>query len=186
MRTELVSIFNKLGIKKGRATAEKAHKEGLWHRSAHVWVYTPDGRVLLQQRAKSRHVYPSRFDMSAAGHVPANETPKKTAVREAFEEIHLMIDPMYLKKIEVIRTHEENKKTHWTNNEFDYIFIYPFEGDPKTLKINYNEVEGLRFIPLYQFEAEIHSPRLFRRYAPHTKRYYLSVIRAIREELKHK
>lgn len=34
------------------ACSEQVHSQGLWHRAVHVWLYQPDGRVVIQRRAQ--------------------------------------------------------------------------------------------------------------------------------------
>lgn len=76
----------------GRATGERrrrasCHRLGLPHRAVHVWVCSSDDRVLLQQRSRHKLAFPLRWDVSAAGHVPAGEAPATAAAREAAEEL---------------------------------------------------------------------------------------------------
>lgn len=69
MADELIDIFdennNPRGIQKLKS---EAHKEGIWHRAVHIWIYNLKGEILLQLRSKNKELYPDRWDVSAAGH----------------------------------------------------------------------------------------------------------------------
>ena len=49
---ELIDITTKNGIPTGKtALKSEAHKNGWFHATVHIWLYTNDKKVLLQQRA---------------------------------------------------------------------------------------------------------------------------------------
>lgn len=69
---------------------EKAHAEGIMHRTSHVWLVRKKyGKleVLLQKRSDSKESYPGCYDISSAGHIPAGVDFIPSAVRELKEEI---------------------------------------------------------------------------------------------------
>ena len=68
----------------------RAHREGIRHRTAHVWlVRIRDGRaqILLQKRSRIKDSHPECYDMSSGGHIPAGVDYLPSAVRELWEEI---------------------------------------------------------------------------------------------------
>ena len=82
---EYFDIIDEQGRLTGE-TAERsvAHRLGLRHRTAHVWVirHEPDGiRVLLQQRSLNKDSFPGQWDTSSAGHIPAGSEPLESALR---------------------------------------------------------------------------------------------------------
>ena len=67
-----------------------AHREGIRHRTAHVWLARErDGRiqVLLQKRCETKDSHPGCYDMSSGGHIPAGVDYLPSAVRELQEEL---------------------------------------------------------------------------------------------------
>ena len=81
---EIVLVDELTGEDIGSVDREKAHQEGLWHASVHVWIIEAKGRLLFQQRADWMSIYPSYWDISAAGHLKAGE---KNVFREVTEEL---------------------------------------------------------------------------------------------------
>ena len=74
---ELIDILDANGNLTNRtAMKSKAHKNGWYHQTVHVWFYTLDGKILLQQRSKNKDVFPLLWDVSVAGHIGAGENIK--------------------------------------------------------------------------------------------------------------
>ncbi len=86
---ELLDIYDENMDHIGTATRTKAHREGYWHQTLHCWIIREgsDGYyVLFQKRSKNKKIHPNLFDVTAAGHILAGETPKD-GVREVEEEL---------------------------------------------------------------------------------------------------
>ena len=83
----------------GRPTGEIversiAHREGVPHRTSHVWLLrSRNGRteILLQKRASVKS-FPGCFDISSAGHIPAGDDFIPSAIRELREELGVTAD----------------------------------------------------------------------------------------------
>ena len=105
----------------GRASREEVHRNGLLHRSAHLLVFDGSGRVLLQKRSEGKDRFPGRWDSSVSGHVDSGEGYDQCIVREAMEEIGILLEatPERLFKIDAC---EE------TDQEFSWVYRTYFEG----------------------------------------------------------
>lgn len=67
-----------------------AHARGIQHRTAHVWLIREKNgvlEVLLQKRSADKDSYPGCWDISSAGHIPAGQGFRESAVRELREEL---------------------------------------------------------------------------------------------------
>ncbi len=82
-----------LGVAKPR---DEAHRDGDWHRSAHVWIYTAAGALVFQRRAFDKDTWPGRLDASVGGHYHAGEGPEDGVRREVWEELGFEPDPAHL------------------------------------------------------------------------------------------
>lgn len=70
----------------GSVDRDRAHAEGILHRSGVVFLTRSDGRILVQHRSPSKRIFPDCYDASAAFHVTYGESYGQAAVRELREE----------------------------------------------------------------------------------------------------
>mgnify|MGYP001471383996 CR=1 FL=1 len=85
---ELIDIVDENGNYTGKTCLKsEAHKNGYFHPTIHIWLYTPDQQILLQKRALTKKVFPGLWDISVAGHIAAGEDIKIAAIIEIKEEI---------------------------------------------------------------------------------------------------
>ncbi len=180
MSDELIDIYSKnnhsLGIKKMKSAA---HKKGLWHRSAHIWIYTSRGEILLQLRSSNKKMYPTRWDISAAGHVVAGEEPISAAIRELKEEIGLDVAQENLEFFEIRKIQATYRNI--INNEFVYVYFLKFDGDVEELTLQEDEVSEIQFISIDKVKEDLKtSPN---KYVPHGE-YWFDVIKKVKENIK--
>lgn len=92
LKLEIFDVVNESGEPTGETVdRETAHLEGVRHRTAHLWLLRKkDGRteILLQKRAMTKS-FPGCYDISSAGHIPAGDEYRESAVRELKEELGL-------------------------------------------------------------------------------------------------
>ena len=90
-REEWLDIVDVKGVPTGEIVERTtAHREGIRHRSSHVWLFRErEGRVqiLLQMRSPGKDSFPSCYDISSAGHIPAGIDFVPSALRELREEL---------------------------------------------------------------------------------------------------
>ena len=79
----------------GRVLRSEAHRDALFHRAAHVWLLTDDGRLVLQQRSRDKAIAPGRWTSTASGHVKYGSTYDETAAEELWEEAGLRGVPLH-------------------------------------------------------------------------------------------
>ena len=177
---ELIDILDANGnMTKKTAMKSEAHKNGWFHQTVHVWFYTSDGKILLQQRGKEKDVYPLLWDVSVAGHVGAGEDIVEAAIREIQEEIGLATTPSDLEKIGIfksIQNHSEELKDY----EFHHTFISKLNVHFNSLQKQVSEVEALKLIPINQFSEELKEISKYG-YVPHNPTYYETILYKIFE-----
>ena len=80
----------------GTGDRERAHAEGIPHRTAHVWIVRRKNdkvQILLQKRCENKDSFPGCYDISSAGHIPAGVGYIDSAIRELKEELGVDIRP---------------------------------------------------------------------------------------------
>lgn len=160
----------------GTASGERipkadAHRTGAWHRAVHVWIVTPDARVLLQRRAAVKENYPSYWDVSCAGHCAAGESAREAAVRELAEELGLDVDPEELHALGQLREQCVLNGGKYVDNEVHDLFLLRRDVDVAALTLQPEEVDGVAIVAIDELRARVEArdpslvPHAFEEYA---------------------
>lgn len=89
MADELLDIVNDEDIVISQEMRSTVHQEGLQHRGVHVFLFSTDGKMLIQKRTADRTSSPSLLDCSISEHVKAGESYYDAAMRGMKEEMGL-------------------------------------------------------------------------------------------------
>lgn len=84
---ELFDVVDAADKVVGQEKRAVVHRDGLWHRAAHIFVFNKKKEVFLQKRSQLKDCHPGLWGSSAAGHLNADEGYESTAVRELQEEL---------------------------------------------------------------------------------------------------
>lgn len=162
---EYLDIVDETGLPTGKSISrDVAHRDGILHRTAHVWVArTVDGRaeVLLQKRSMEKESFPGLYDTSSAGHIPAGEEPVPSALRELSEELGISATPEQLSYAGTFRIQYE-KEFHgkmFRDNEVTRVYVYTQPVDISTLTLQSSEVDEVRWFNLEEVWREIQTDR---------------------------
>ena len=179
---ELIDILDAEGnMTKTTAMKSEAHKNGWFHQTVHIWFYTSDGEILLQQRGKHKDIYPLLWDVSVAGHIGTGESILTSAVREIQEEIGLKISPSDLEKIGIfksVKNHSETLKDY----EFHHTFIAELKSPFSALQKQDSEVEALKLVSIKHFSKALRKTSNHK-YVPHDTSYYETILEEISNRL---
>lgn len=85
--TELFETFDDRGRPTGLVARHDVHARGLWHKSAHVFLFDDAGALWIQRRAAGKDLYPGRWDFSVGEHLQPGEDFHEAAVRGLREEL---------------------------------------------------------------------------------------------------
>lgn len=118
---ELLDIVDHHDRVIGTVTRGEIHRRDLLHRSVHLLVLNAAGEVFLQKRSLAKDNNPGLWDSSVSGHVDAGESYDECVLREAREEIGLVLTevPRRLFKIDACAQ---------TGFEFSWIYACRSEG----------------------------------------------------------
>ncbi len=119
---ELFDLYDQTGRPLGRTKPrDEVHRDGDWHRSAHVWIFTTDRRLLFQRRASDKDTWPGRLDASVGGHYHAGESVEEGVRRDAREELGLTLTPDELIPLGVRRV--ESREPGIDDRELQDIYL---------------------------------------------------------------
>lgn len=162
---EYLDLCDENGLPTGRIISRgEAHREGLPHRTAHVWIVRErEGRaeILLQKRSWEKDSFPGMYDTSSAGHIPAGVEPLPSALRELREELGIDALPGQLDYAGHFHCRYE-KIFHgepFRDNEYIRIYVCREPVDLSALRLQREEVEEVRWFDLDQVRREIQVSR---------------------------
>ncbi len=133
---ELLDIVNDEDLVTGQAMRSTVHQLGLQHRGAHVFLFTSDGKMLIQKRSADRAASPSMLDCSVSEHVKAGESYLNAAVRGMKEE--LGVDEIEIKPLVKFRM-------NYGINDNEISVLYEGVVDPDKVKFDPIEIEEVNY-----------------------------------------
>ena len=74
---EYLDIYDENGKYLGKEERSIVHRDALWHKTVHCWLYDKEGNIYFQIRKDKEKLY-----TTASGHVQAGETVKEAFGRE--------------------------------------------------------------------------------------------------------
>ncbi len=180
---ELIDVVDRSGNPTGKAVLKsEIHKKGYYHNTAHLWLFTSEGQILLQQRAATKTICPLLWDVSVAGHIDAGETPEKGIIRETKEEIGLDISEEHLNKIGVFECFQ-SYENGIIDNEFHHTYIAETHKHINELIPQKDEVEALKYVSLQEFELLLEHIGTNNHFVATNVHYYNMVLNAIAERI---
>ena len=162
---EYLDVCDEFGMPTGAVVERgRAHREGIRHRTAHVWILRrQEGRteILLQKRSQSKDSFPGLYDTSSAGHVPAGDEPLASALRELEEELGLHAEAEDLRFIGTIENIYERRfrGALFRDNEFCRVYVYTRPVETSALRLQADEVERVDWFELEAVRREIEHSR---------------------------
>jgi len=181
---EYIDIVTKEGLPTGKSVLKSdIHTKGHYHNTAHIWLYTKKGNVLLAQRSAAKLICPLLWDVSVAGHVNAGERIENAAIRETEEEIGLTLSENQLHKIgisECFQTYSNGI----VDNELHHTFITELKVGISNLKLDKKEVEAVKLISLDEFQNLVDAIGSDNHFVASNKPYYKFVLKSIKEAIK--
>ena len=162
---ELFDVIDSKGNPTGQIVSrEKAHAEGIMHRTAHIWIIREmDGRVqiLLQKRSQNKDSFPGKFDTSSAGHIQAGDEPLESALRELKEELGISAAPeqLHFAGTFPISFVKEFHGKVFRDEEVAFVYIYKEPVNTDELILQKEEVETVQWFDLEEVFMECEKRR---------------------------
>ncbi|MFW5802463.1 MAG: NUDIX hydrolase [Verrucomicrobiota bacterium] len=133
----------------GRARRSECHgNPNLVHRTAHVVVFSTDGRLLLQKRSARRDIQPGKWDTAVGGHLQPGENYEQAARRETQEELGIDLGN---EPLEYLFQHRIRNRV-----ESENVAVYKLVHDGPFEALS-SEIDALRFWSLEELAQQRHS-----------------------------
>ena len=161
---EMFDIVDINGLPTGETVDRKtAHKNGIRHRTAHIWIVRKNNNkleVLLQKRSLNKESFPGCYDTSSAGHITAGDEPIISALRELEEELGIKAEEKDLHFVKTFNI-EYTKQFHgntFHDNEISFVYIYHLPVDISKLTLQKEELDSVEWFEIEYLESKL-NPR---------------------------
>lgn len=88
---EIWDIYDENANRTGRTMERGEPKAGDYMLCVHIYIYTPDGKFLVQKRAMNKETHPGEWDVTG-GAVLSGEDSIDGAIRETEEEVGIKLN----------------------------------------------------------------------------------------------
>lgn len=146
---ERLKIFNENYEYVGDESRDTVHEKGLWHETFHCWL-VDDTNVFIQKRSAAKKDFPGMYDITAAGHLLADEDVMD-GIREVEEELGIEVELEKLERISVLK--DVITLPSFIDKEFANIFLYKGSFSPGDFKLQKEEVESIHPVPLKELQS---------------------------------
>ncbi len=164
---ELLDVVDRDGNPTGETVdREKAHREGILHRTAHVWLVrksrTKPGcfEVLLQKRSPDKDSFPGCYDVSSAGHIPAGVDWIPSALRELREELGVIAHPQDLHFVgkRMVSSSEVFHGRKFVNRQVSAVYFCWCGRNEEDFSIDPGELSSVRWMEMGELKKRLATP----------------------------
>lgn len=128
------------------------HEKGLWHETFHCWLMDDD-HVYIQKRSADKKEFPNLYDITAAGHLLAQEEVMD-GIREVEEEIGIKVDYSKLSNMGFVQ--DTIRLPYFIDNEFANVFLYQSTFMPDDFILQQEEVDSIHAVEIQSLAALFH------------------------------
>ena len=148
---EYIDIFDENNNPIGEIKEKtKAHEDGNFHRTAHIWIINDKNELLLQKRSATKKSHPNCWDISGAGHIKAGESVTEGAIRELKEELGVEVTEKDLNYIATIKSTKNPK-----NMEFGYVYLLRCNKKIQDYIFEDEEVSEVKYVYYEELEKMV-------------------------------
>jgi len=138
---EYLDIYDENQNYLGKEDRNVVHRDALWHKTVHCWLYDNEGNVYFQIRKKEGKLY-----TTASGHILAGETVKQGFGREIEEEIGIKVNIDEAKLVDVVKFMMDKVKDDgsvFRDRVFANVYVCQYDGDEVGFNFDDSELAGL-------------------------------------------
>jgi isopentenyl-diphosphate delta-isomerase len=147
---EQVILVDKDDCEIGLMEKMEAHKQSVLHRAFSVFLFNPQGKMLLQQRALTKYHSAGLWTNTCCSHPRPGETLENAVSRRLIEEMG--ITTKVFKAFDFI--YQAELPDNLNEYEFDHVFIGNYDAD---VRPNHLEVANFVYQSIEEVEANLES-----------------------------
>jgi len=146
---EALVLVNDADEEIGFATKGRCHDgEGLLHRAFSVFLFSPEGEVLLQQRSGQKRLWPGAWSNACCSHPRQGETLEEALRRRLREELSLETPIRFLFKFRYHARYE----TSGAERELCHVYAGLFTRQPA---VNANEIAATTIMTAAALDIDV-------------------------------
>ncbi len=127
----------------------EAHKNGAkLHRAFSIFIFNKDGKMLLQKRAKTKHLFANLWTNACCSHPIKGEALEKAAHRKLKQEFGFDC-PLNEKFSFIYRADGEHGLSEY---EYDHVFIGFYDGKPNP---NPQEIDEWKYVRVDELKKDV-------------------------------
>lgn len=138
---EYLDIYTEDGEFIGKEDRSVVHRDALWHKTVHCWLYDKEGNIYFQIRKDK-----GKFYTTASGHIQAGETVPEGFKREIKEEIGIDVNIENCECVDIVKfvmDRDEGDGTVFRDRAFANVYVCDFEEDIQAFNFDVTEINGL-------------------------------------------
>jgi len=143
-----VILVDEAGREIGTMEKLEAHQKGLLHRAISVFVFHPDGRVMLQKRADDKYHSGGLWSNTCCSHPMPGESTRDAAKRRLKEEMGIDCELAELGTF----TYRTEFESGLTEHEFDHVFTGTTSLEPT---LNRDEAQDWKWQNVAELREDI-------------------------------
>ena len=146
------------GLRTGQQLSQaEIHRQGLWHRAVHLYLFDAKGQLLLQKRSQTVDHYPGLWTISLTRHVNAGEGSSQALLRELAEELGLSSDQVRVEHLFSYRR-EATLSPFYIDRQINEVFVGFFNQENASISFDEREVSEVRFLAFEAFKDMVGDP----------------------------
>lgn len=134
---EYLDVYDEDGNYLRQEERSVVHKEALWHKTVHCWLYDRDGNVYFQIRKDNKKLY-----TTASGHVLAKESVIDAFGREIKEEIGIDVVYQEAHFVQMI-PFQLDREDGFRDRAFAHVYVCLYEGNGVDFQFDPEELLGV-------------------------------------------
>lgn len=129
--------------------------DGVLHRAFSLFLFNPDGQLLLQQRASNKRLWPMYWSNSCCSHPRRGESMDTATRRRLADELNIVASLEFVYKF----SYRARFGSAGSENELCSVYLGRCDND---VVANRSEIEAVRFLDRQALGQELQvAPRLF-------------------------
>lgn len=122
--------------------------DGIQHRAFSLFLFDADGRLLLQQRAAGKRLWPGFWSNSCCSHPRRGESMQTATQRRLRDELNCTSELEYVYRF----AYQASYGSLGAENELCHVYLGSVSAD---VRPNEREIAAIRFVPANEVEREL-------------------------------